>query len=128
MSDNDNTEVKTDDKSAATTNIDKLLSRGGGGIVILLLAFATSELSSVKGEISTLKESLIRVTTKLEVVSPAELREDILALRDQTLNKDDVQSIVGSSAPWLRDKEKFETRVNALEARIRELEIRVKQE
>ncbi|MDP6447940.1 MAG: hypothetical protein QGG36_14035 [Pirellulaceae bacterium] len=113
--------IKTPKDADLSLNVDKLLTRGGGGVAIAILVWMNTNLVSVRNDVSGLKESVVKVTTELELVAPKEVQAAVLNLERQMLRRDDVERIIVTTAPWVKDKTHFEQRLRDLERQVEEL-------
>lgn len=107
---------------------DKIATRGGGGVILVLLMLGLNEARSLRTEVSGVKETLMGVTTQMEIVSPKDLRADITALDKRILTKDEFKQIVKTDAPWTSDKPRIELELASIKSSIALITERMKQD
>ncbi len=108
-------------KNGNGLTLDKLLARGGGGVALAIMIWMNSNLSSVRSEISGLRESLVKVTTELELVAPKEVQASVIKVEREMLRKSDVEQIVAEKTPWRTDRPIIEQRLREIERQLNEL-------
>ena len=112
---------KFDAKKAATTT--------GGSIGLIAVIYLLNNLSTTVDEFSKelppIKESLIKITAELDIVSPRDIQQDVSKLP----TKQDVSDIVRLDAPWTKERNEWmswrnkkDTAIQEILKRLRELE------
>ena len=103
----------------------KYLTTGGGGVFLLAM---TVMLNSVNGkfgrmepriealtkEAQAINNTMTKVTTTLEVVSPADLKKDLQRVETKMATKEDITK----HAPWVKDKPHWEEWKKSVERRL----------
>ena len=73
-----------------------------------------TRIEALTKEAQALNTTMNRVTTTLEVVSPADLKKDLQRFETKMATKDDIQQ----NAPWVRDKPHWEEWKKSVERRL----------
>lgn len=81
----------------------------------------TNAIKEVQTELGPIKESLVKITTELDIVSPRDLRKDF----SQLPTKADVQVIMKSHAPWVIEKQEWVKWRATVDAKFKEHERRL---
>ena len=115
---------KTESKepTIAGMPLSSVLTKGGAGGFLLLVAVLLNSMSTkfdlLAKEVKSISTTVTKVTTKLDLVSPIEIRKDLAKIERMMVTKDDLME----NAPWVKVEDTWKNWKSSVERRLNKLE------